>query len=115
MAEASIQDVPNRQRIAAVFTTRGHFFQRHWSAVVALSVLLLGCSLVMADGGPVNINTAPAEVLAEKLSGVGITKAYRIVEHREAYGPFETIEELAEVKGIGPSILDRNQGNVVLE
>ena len=63
----------------------------------------------------VNINTAPPELLSEGLSGVGLAKAYRIVEHRESYGPFESIDELIEVKGIGESIITRNRERIVLE
>jgi competence protein ComEA len=46
---------------------------------------------------------------------VGIAKAYRIVEHREAYGPFESIEELSEVKGIGTATVERNRERLVLD
>jgi len=50
--------------------------------------------------GLVNINTATAEEL-ETLPGVGEVTAQRIVAYREANGPFETIEEIQEVSGIG--------------
>ncbi|MDG1064712.1 MAG: helix-hairpin-helix domain-containing protein [Luminiphilus sp.] len=63
----------------------------------------------------VNINTASPELLSESLSGVGLAKAYRIVEHRESYGPFESIDELVEVKGIGESIIAGNRDRIVLE
>ena len=63
----------------------------------------------------ININTASPELLSEGLSGVGLAKAYRIVEHRESYGPFETIDELIEVKGVGESIIARNRDRIVLE
>lgn len=48
----------------------------------------------------VNINTATAEEL-EALPGVGEVTAQRIVAYREANGPFESIEEIQEVSGIG--------------
>ena len=44
-----------------------------------------------------NINLASAEVSAESLQGVGLAKTHRIVEYREAHGPFEHIDELAAV------------------
>ncbi|WP_392566367.1 ComEA family DNA-binding protein [Utexia brackfieldae] len=56
----------------------------------------------------VNINSASAQELADKLQGIGLNKAQRIVEYREQYGPFVSIEQLKEVKGIGQSILDKN-------
>ena len=48
-----------------------------------------------------NINTAtPAEL--QLLPRIGPTLAARIVEDRETNGPFESIEALDRVKGIGP-------------
>ena len=111
MAEVFIQDNPWMRaghRFASALLQRG-------PAMVVLLACLLGGGLAFAQDNPVNINTAPAEVLADRLSGVGISKAYSIVEHREAFGPFESVEELVEVKGIGPSILERNRGHIVLE
>ncbi|MGD2165846.1 MAG: helix-hairpin-helix domain-containing protein [Anaerolineae bacterium] len=52
------------------------------------------------EGGRVNINTATAGEL-ETLPGVGEVTAQRIIEYREANGPFETIEEIQDVSGIG--------------
>src|SRR3989344_3640554 len=48
-----------------------------------------------------NINTASAEAL-DSLPGIGPTYAERIIEYREGpNGPFETIEEIGNVQGIG--------------
>jgi competence protein ComEA len=55
--------------------------------------------------GPLNINTAAAGEL-ELLPGIGPALAQRIVEYRDAHGPFNTIEELQNVSGIGPATLD---------
>jgi competence protein ComEA len=57
----------------------------------------------------VNINTADAETLTRELKGIGAAKAKAIVEYREAHGPFSSVDELLEVKGIGTSILDKNR------
>ena len=54
--------------------------------------------------GKLNINTATAEEL-ETLPGIGERKAAAIVEHRGANGPFERVEDLVEVSGIGEGIL----------
>ncbi|HEU4326196.1 MAG TPA: helix-hairpin-helix domain-containing protein [Roseiflexaceae bacterium] len=54
-------------------------------------------------GGLVNLNRASAEEL-DTLKGVGPTLAQRIIEHRETNGPFESVEDLREVKGIGESL-----------
>jgi competence protein ComEA len=52
------------------------------------------------EGTLVNINTAPVAEL-ETLPGIGPTLAQRIVDYRETSGPFETIEEIQNVPGIG--------------
>jgi competence protein ComEA len=63
----------------------------------------------------VNINLASAEVLAESLQGVGLSKAHRIVEYREAHGPFEHIDELAAVQGIGSATVEKNRSVIRLQ
>ncbi len=63
----------------------------------------------------VNINTADAQALAAGLKGVGESRAMEIVRYREAYGPFSSVDELAEVKGIGQATLDRNRALITLE
>jgi competence protein ComEA len=60
------------------------------------------------SGGPsggslININTAtPAEM--ETLPGIGPTLAQRIVDYREAHGPFVAIEDVMNVQGIGEGL-----------
>lgn len=63
----------------------------------------------------VNINTASADELSNALKGVGPAKAQAIIDYRTQYGPFKSVEELAEVKGIGPSTLEKNAGLIVLK
>ena len=63
----------------------------------------------------VNINTASIEVLAETLVGVSPELAKRIVDFRERYGDFKSIEALGDVRGIGPSLLAKNEGKIVIE
>jgi competence protein ComEA len=57
-----------------------------------------------ADGGLISPNRAEAALL-EQLPGVGPVLAERIVAHREANGPFETVEDLLDVPGIGEAKL----------
>ena len=54
----------------------------------------------------VPINTAPASEL-QKLPGIGPKLAEAIIEYRTLSGPFEAVEQLLEVKGIGPAKLGR--------
>ena len=56
--------------------------------------------------GVVNVNTATSEQL-QLLPRVGPSLAGRIVEFREANGPFQTVEEIVAVKGIGESSFEK--------
>lgn len=71
-------------------------------------------SAVVAEAS-VNINTATAKELAAQLEGIGKKKAAVIVEYRETHGPFKSAGELADVKGIGKGILQRNANRIVVE
>lgn len=55
-------------------------------------------------GGPINLNTADADLLQE-LPGVGPVLAGRIVDWRTKNGPFRSVDDLGEVSGIGESRL----------
>jgi competence protein ComEA len=54
----------------------------------------------------ISINSSSAEQL-EELPGIGPVLAERIVDHRTAQGPFTAIDQLAEVSGIGDSVLEK--------
>ena len=64
---------------------------------------------------PVNVNTASAEEIAESLKGVGLSKAEAIVEYRNENGPFEHMDELVNVKGIGIRTVDINREYILLD
>jgi competence protein ComEA len=63
--------------------------------------------------GPVNINTATAAEL-ETLSGIGPKTAKTIVEYREANGPFETIEDIMNVPGIGEGTFEKIKDGITV-
>ena len=54
---------------------------------------------------PININTATAEELMA-LNGIGEKKAAAIIEYRNTYGAFASIEDLTKVSGIGAKTLE---------
>ena len=61
----------------------------------------------------ISVNTATAPEL-ERLPGIGPVLAQRIVEYREQHGPFQRLEDLLEVEGIGPSKLENLQEYVLV-
>ena len=86
------------------------------ACVMGLMVMCFGAlPMTSFAEAPVNINLATAESLAEALEGVGLAKATRIIEYLEAYGPFEQIEELASVQGIGQATIDKNRDVIRLQ
>ena len=80
------------------------------------SRLLLAALLATASAGawcaPVNVNTADAATIAENLSGIGTVKAQAIVDYRQRHGPFRSINELAQVKGISQKLINRNRSDL---
>lgn len=59
-----------------------------------------------APGGRIDLNTADVATL-DTLPGVGPVTAQKIVEWRTAHGRFSSVDELAEVPGIGPKLLEQ--------
>ncbi len=65
-------------------------------------------------GDKVNINTADVKALMT-LEGVGRKVAEKIVEYRQAHGPFKKADELRKVDGIGGGLWERNKERVVVK
>ncbi|MEX0833059.1 MAG: ComEA family DNA-binding protein [Actinomycetota bacterium] len=61
----------------------------------------------------VNVNSADATEL-ESLSGIGEVLAERIIDFREENGPFESVDELEDVSGIGPATLEEMRNDVTV-
>lgn len=67
-----------------------------------------------AEAGKINLNTASADELAS-LKGIGEKKAQAIVDHREKQGKFTSIDQLADVSGIGPATLEANRDMIIVK
>lgn len=66
-------------------------------------------------GDKLNLNTADAASLEQKLKGIGKAKAEAILAYREANGPFTSVDQLLEVKGVGKALLDKNRDLLTVE
>ncbi|MFQ5610512.1 MAG: helix-hairpin-helix domain-containing protein [Anaerolineae bacterium] len=66
-----------------------------------------------AMGQLININTATLEEL-ETLPRVGPVIAQRIIDYREEQGPFATVDEIMNVRGIGPVTFEGLKDSIVL-
>ncbi|WP_350281989.1 helix-hairpin-helix domain-containing protein [Nitrosomonas sp.] len=72
--------------------------------IFLILVVFFGFNLSVLAG--VDINTASQADL-ESVKGLGPIKAKAIIEYRNQHGMFKSVEELANVKGIGAGILKR--------
>jgi competence protein ComEA len=63
---------------------------------------------------PLNLNTASQAAL-ETLPGIGPTKAMDIINYREQVGAYETVDDLLNIAGIGPSTLDAIREYLIVE
>lgn len=62
----------------------------------------------------VNINTASAAELSMSLTGVGQRRAEAIIALREQLGGFTDPNQLMQVKGIGPRLIELNKDRIEL-
>ena len=61
----------------------------------------------------VDINQAGIDELAT-LDQIGQKKAQAIIQYREIHGPFKTVEDLAQVKGIGQNTVEKNRARLLV-
>ncbi len=60
----------------------------------------------VTPAGPLDLNAASESDL-DALPGIGPATAAAIVTYRERHGPFRSVDQLLEVRGIGPAKLDQ--------
>jgi competence protein ComEA len=85
--------------------------------LITMTTLLLVPSAMAETGNTgmiVNINTADAADLAS-LPGIGNSKAKAIVTYRSEHGPFSTVDELANVKGIGINLIEKIRDFIITQ
>nr|WP_228155361.1 ComEA family DNA-binding protein [Acinetobacter sp. ACNIH2] len=70
-------------------------------------------SLNTVSGNKIRLNSATSEQL-QQLSGIGEKKAEAILQYRQQHGKFKTVDELQQVKGIGPKLLQKNKDRLTL-
>jgi len=82
------------------------------TCILAISILMVPIYMMAAE--KINLNTATVGELT-KLKRIGPAYAQRIIDYREKHGPFERIEDLMKVKGIGPKTFNANKDMITVE
>ena len=75
-------------------------------SITVLAFLMV--PVVLLAGEKINLNTATLEELMN-LKRIGPKYAQRIIDYRQDHGPFEKIEDIVKVKGIGRKTLEANK------
>jgi len=94
---------PDAVNLAALVVDSERVYVPALGEAVTPAVIATGGSVV--EVWPININSANA-VRLDDLPGVGPATAAAIIAHRDERGPFATVDQLADVRGIGPAKLD---------
>lgn len=82
--------------------------------LLAALTLCLASFSVMAGDELIDINTADAATIAAEVKGIGEVKAQAIVEYRQQHGRYDTVDELANVKGVGDKTVDKIRDQVTV-
>jgi competence ComEA-like helix-hairpin-helix protein len=100
---------------------------KRWMGVVAVTLWCLGGGVALGEDKQkpvrvkvdakdvkVNINEATKTELMH-LSGVGAGGAQKIIDYREAHGPFKKAQDLEKVDGIGKGVIEKNSGRITVK
>ena len=93
-----------------------------WLGVLVLAMWCLSGGVAAGQDKPakakaaakININQASKAELM-KLAGVGAGGAQKIIEYRDAHGPFKNAQDLEKVDGIGKGVIEKNAGRIVVK
>lgn len=91
----------NRLNLAALVTDGSQVYLPRVGEAVPLPV----GAAATAPAGPLNLNTATIEQL-DALPGIGPATAKAIIAERDRRGRFRAVDDLLDVRGIGPAKLD---------
>ena len=100
---------------------------KRWMGVLAVALWCLGGGGVWGEDKDkpvrvkvdakdvkININEATKSELMH-LSGVGAGGAQKIIDYRDAHGPFKKAQDLEKVDGIGKGVIEKNAGRIVVK
>jgi len=97
---------------------RNHYLQFILAAFLCLALVAVPTAVQGGDGesdtAKINLNQASVDDLVN-LPGIGPAYAKRIVEYREKHGPFQRVEDLLNVRGIGDRTLDKLRDRVTIK
>jgi competence protein ComEA len=93
-----------------------------WLGALVLATWCVSGGAAVADDKPakaraegkVNINEASKAELM-KLGGVGPGGAQKIIEYRNAHGPFKKAQDLEKVNGVSKRVIEKNAGRIVVK
>lgn len=78
-----------------------------------VSIVLLFPLLCIAEER-IDINVADVETLMS-IKGIGEKRALAIIDYREQYGPFKSVDDLSEVRGVSESLIERSRELLVVK
>ena len=92
-------------------------YMRKTLVLCLVGALLLGfVSMSWAQEEATKININLASAEEiAQLKGIGPSYAERIIEYRETHGPFKSPAEITNVKGIGTKTLEANKGRITVD
>ena len=83
----------------------GALASRHRAERPSQAPVVLVAAPAEEESGPLDVNRASADAL-EALPRIGPSLARRIVEDRDARGPFRDVDDLDRVRGVGPATVE---------
>jgi competence protein ComEA len=96
---------PDRVNLAARLTDGEKVYVPRVGESLPADSAAEGAGSSTAPSAPVDLNTASVTEL-DALPGVGPATAQAIVDYRTQHGPFRSVDDLLDVRGIGPAKLD---------